>query len=88
MKVTRIPKYLTNPGNHIVSKDVSYRCRCAGNCRICMLVIQASVWDSQISGLIFRGGNAVRLLGVRAPELEGCPLLRNPCNGEQEKTAD
>jgi len=26
--------------------------------------------------------------GVRAPELEGCPLRRNPCNGEQEKTAD
>ena len=53
---------------------------------IAVSVGHASVWES--SGPMFRGGNAVRLLGVRAPELEGCPLCRNPCNGEQEKTAD
>lgn len=33
-----------------------------------MLVLRVSVYDSrQISGLIFRGGNAVRLLGGQSP---------------------
>lgn len=36
--------------------------------KIYMLVLLVNVWDShQISGLIFRGGNAVRLLGGQSP---------------------
>jgi len=36
--------------------------------KIYMLMLRVSVWDSrQISGLIFRGGNAVRLLGGSEP---------------------
>ena len=57
--------------------------------KFCTLVLRVSVWDScQISGLILEVATLFVYWGVRVPELEGCPLRLNPCNGEQEKTAD
>lgn len=68
MKVTRIPTYLTQSRKQYYFKRRFVLTDALLIAKLYMFVLRVSVWDSrQISGLIFRGGNAVRLLGGQSP---------------------